>query len=179
MSEPTLQQEIEAQRPATEGTLQQVAKGIPLMGRDPDGKAKMINVDEKGNVKVQLSGTKVVFRPVDGVAIADTEVRNYEVDVKGISDIMILAYSTLNQPVTITVDDKAGVPLKLWDTNTNTFKYVGSITLPAYADLVLLTSHPEVEFVKRYSGETFTLRIKCDTAPTYGSLTIRVTGVRV
>ena len=57
MSEPTLQQEIEALRPATEGTLQQVAKGVPLMGRDPDGKAKMINVDENGNVKVQLKGS--------------------------------------------------------------------------------------------------------------------------
>ena len=27
------------------------------MGRDPDGKAKMINVDEHGNVKVQLTGS--------------------------------------------------------------------------------------------------------------------------
>lgn len=33
-----------------------MAKGIPLMGRGPDGKAKMINVDEHGNVKVQQSG---------------------------------------------------------------------------------------------------------------------------
>jgi hypothetical protein len=33
-----------------------MAKGVPLMGRDPDGKAKIINVDENGNVKVQLSG---------------------------------------------------------------------------------------------------------------------------
>jgi hypothetical protein len=33
-----------------------MAKGIPLMGRGPDGRAKMINVDENGNVKVQLSG---------------------------------------------------------------------------------------------------------------------------
>ena len=37
-----------------------MAKGIPLMGRDPDGKAKMINVDENGNVIVQQSGTKVL-----------------------------------------------------------------------------------------------------------------------
>jgi len=45
-----------------------MAKGIPLMGRDPDGKAKMINVDENGNVKVQLSGTKVVeSAPVTGI----------------------------------------------------------------------------------------------------------------
>ena len=34
-----------------------MAKGIPLMGRDPDGKAKIINVDENGNVIVQQSGT--------------------------------------------------------------------------------------------------------------------------
>ena len=38
-----------------------MAKGIPLMGRDPDGKAKMINVDENGNVKVQQSGTNVTI----------------------------------------------------------------------------------------------------------------------
>ena len=38
-----------------------MAKGIPLMGRDPDGKAKIINVDENGNVKVQLSGNKVLL----------------------------------------------------------------------------------------------------------------------
>ena len=31
-------------------------KGIPLMGRGPDGKAKIINVDENGNVKVQQVG---------------------------------------------------------------------------------------------------------------------------
>ena len=36
-----------------------MAKGIPLMGRGPDDKAKIINVDENGNVKVQLSGTFV------------------------------------------------------------------------------------------------------------------------
>ena len=41
-----------------------MAKGIPLMGRDPDGKAKMINVDENGNVKVQQSGTNVVKQEV-------------------------------------------------------------------------------------------------------------------
>jgi len=45
-----------------------MAKGIPLMGRGPDGKAKIINVDENGNVKVQLSGTKVVeSAPVTGI----------------------------------------------------------------------------------------------------------------
>jgi len=39
-----------------------MAKGIPLMGRDPDGKAKVINVDENGNVKVQLKGSNLALR---------------------------------------------------------------------------------------------------------------------
>lgn len=34
-----------------------MAKGIPLMGRGPDGKAKIINVDENGNLKIQQVGT--------------------------------------------------------------------------------------------------------------------------
>jgi hypothetical protein len=38
-----------------------MAKGIPLMGRGPDGKAKIINVDENGNVKVQQVGTLPVI----------------------------------------------------------------------------------------------------------------------
>ena len=38
-----------------------MAKGIPLMGRDPDGKAKIINVDENGNVKAQQVGNDVVI----------------------------------------------------------------------------------------------------------------------
>ena len=49
-----------------------MAKGIPLMGRGPDGKAKMINVDENGNVKVQQSGTKSVTTEIllDAVSVA-------------------------------------------------------------------------------------------------------------
>ena len=47
MSESTLQQEIEARRPATEGTLRQMAS------------VYIDSVDENGNVKVQLSGSLV------------------------------------------------------------------------------------------------------------------------
>ena len=47
-----------------------MAKGIPLMGRDPDGKAKMINVDENGNAKVQLSGTVVETFNMTNIVLA-------------------------------------------------------------------------------------------------------------
>jgi len=46
-----------------------MAKGIPLMGRDPDGKAKMINVDENGNVIVQQSGA-ITAEDIEGNPIA-------------------------------------------------------------------------------------------------------------
>ena len=47
-----------------------MAKGIPLMGRDPDGKAKIINVDENGNVKVQQSGTIVSAQSYGSMEVA-------------------------------------------------------------------------------------------------------------
>src|SRR5690606_9556773 len=46
-----------------------MAKGIPLMGRDPDGKAKIINVDENGNVIVQQSGTMAVNLLANAISI--------------------------------------------------------------------------------------------------------------
>lgn len=36
-----------------------MAKGIPVIGRDPSGQAKIVNVDKDGNLKVQVSGTFV------------------------------------------------------------------------------------------------------------------------
>ena len=59
-------------------------KGIPLMGRDPDGEAKIINVDENGNVKVQQSGTSVThelgsgaFAQVVGETVGGRESSNF------------------------------------------------------------------------------------------------------
>ena len=49
-----------------------MAKGVPLMGRDPDGKAKMINVDENGNVKVQQSGDIVVDTLYDAITLLNS-----------------------------------------------------------------------------------------------------------
>lgn len=36
-----------------------MSKGIPVIGRDPNGKAKIVNVDEHGNLKVAQYGTIV------------------------------------------------------------------------------------------------------------------------
>jgi len=34
-----------------------MAKGVPILGKDPLGEAKYANVTESGDLKVQLSGT--------------------------------------------------------------------------------------------------------------------------
>ena len=33
-----------------------MAKGVPILGKDPSGKAKYANVTESGDLRVQLSG---------------------------------------------------------------------------------------------------------------------------
>lgn len=38
-----------------------MAKGVPILGKDPLGKAKYANVTESGDLRVQLSGTDVEF----------------------------------------------------------------------------------------------------------------------
>ena len=54
-------------------------KGIPLMGRGPDGKAKIINVDENGNVKVHQSGTIVKIVSYTLPATAGGAITNLEI----------------------------------------------------------------------------------------------------
>jgi len=64
-----------------------MAKGIPLMGRDPDGKAKMINVDENGNVKVQQSGASLEVVMPRGILCSNSTLYRFNVPagVKGLS----------------------------------------------------------------------------------------------
>jgi hypothetical protein len=38
-----------------------MAKGVPILGKDPLGKAKYANVTESGDLRVQLSGNDVVI----------------------------------------------------------------------------------------------------------------------
>ena len=76
-----------------------MAKGIPLMGRGPDGKAKIINVDENGNVKVQLSGTKSVTHEVllDAVSVAPlASTGQINLNVTNEKKVVLLVWNDLN-----------------------------------------------------------------------------------
>jgi len=55
-----------------------MAKGVPILGKDPSGKAKYANVTESGDLKVQLSGTKVLHVTfVNAVAFTTDASTNY------------------------------------------------------------------------------------------------------
>ncbi|HHW90726.1 MAG TPA: hypothetical protein GX745_07495 [Clostridiales bacterium] len=76
-----------------------MAKGVPLMGRDPDGKAKIINVDENGNVKVQLSGTKSVTREVlmDAVSVApSSQTGQINLNITNEKKVVLLVWNDLD-----------------------------------------------------------------------------------
>ena len=80
-----------------------MAKGIPLMGRDPDGKAKIINVDENGNVKVQLSGTIVPIIGRDSISLASGEILSLAVDVRGLGTKFALSGRVGHTDVELTI----------------------------------------------------------------------------
>lgn len=133
-----------------------------------------------GDQKVQLSGTKTILRPLNSVAIADTVAREYKVEVGKMKNLTVIVFSTLNQPVKIRVDGNLGVRLARWDSGTSAFKNTSEITIPVAAGLlVVLTTHPEASFLNQFTDESFVLWVKCDIAPTSGSLTVKVAGVPV
>ena len=101
-----------------------MAKGIPLMGRGPDGKAKIINVDENGNVKVQQSGTRIEEAVWVGLAIADTDSRNKLLDTSRMKNWTLIIVSSLDKPVRIiftTMDGSYGYWIRVWDEEEGKF----------------------------------------------------------
>jgi hypothetical protein len=156
-----------------------MAKGIPLMGRGPDGKAKIINVDENGNVKVQLSGTNVeVVKIMDALAITNTSTTASNlVDLSKYSRGKLVVYSTLGVEFDFWV--QLGSTLSTfvfgddsWDDLSNP-----PIVIPSQAHVrFLINSHPRYrEFFN--SGIT-SLRsvVRCRTAPTQGAVTVEYWG---
>ena len=159
-----------------------MAKGIPLMGRGPDGKAKIINVDENGNVKVQQSGTRIEEAVWVGLAIADTNSRNKLLDTSRMKNWTLMIVSSLDKPVRITfttIDGSYGYWIRVWDEKEGTFtlgaSQVGIVIPPSPSGPIAcnLTNHP---LLKKIQNQNIRLHLKADEPPTSGSITIRLVG---
>jgi len=64
-----------------------MAKGVPILGKDPLGKAKYANVTAEGDLKVQLSGTFLEVVMPRGILNSNSEIYRFDVPagVKGLS----------------------------------------------------------------------------------------------
>ena len=160
-----------------------MAKGIPLMGRDPDGKAKMINVDENGNVIVQQSGTRIEEVVWQGLAIADTSPQTKVVNTSRMKNWTLIVINSLDKPVRIefrTTSGIYGVPIGVWDEEEGEFVFdatdVGIVIPSASPSSVFtcnLTNHP---LLKKIQNQNIRLHLKADEPPTKGSITISLVG---
>ena len=87
-----------------------MAKGIPLMGRGPDGKAKIINVDANGDVEVTLSGTirETKFVPSFELAAGATYEINMSEETADKVALMVLLRLKTGHAVTVNQQYRVG-----------------------------------------------------------------------
>ena len=136
-----------------------MAKGIPLMGRGPDGKAKIINVDENGNVKVQQSGTNISLVKTlysehtdwvywgEGIALAnDTRPR---MDVSMVKDKTIIVHNSSD--VEMRFVHVKGYSAQIGEDAYHELFSISPDNIPAGATMVLdKDAHPELGKMFRY-----------------------------
>jgi hypothetical protein len=82
-----------------------MAKGVPILGKDPLGKAKYANVTESGDLRVQLSGTIIKpFILFNALAITDTarEISPI-IDVRDVKNLRFYIRNTLNADLKVGV----------------------------------------------------------------------------
>ena len=166
-----------------------MAKGIPLMGRDPDGKAKMINVDENGNVKVLQSGTidSLLHSVTSDRMIAEktrfwgetaTTVGGVKsINIRGASQVVVVLENKHDVAVKVTamfLTREAGQALGAMYANA-VYQEGKTTSIPAGASVYL---DKEIYETLGKIGVGLVLRIERDTAPTSGNLRMLVYGRR-
>ena len=99
-----------------------MAKGVPILGKDPLGKAKYANVTESGDLRVQLSGTIVLLEKVRNLTVTPGSTIAFYTGVNlvslGISQILVNgAMSSGAQSATLRIsyrrDDAGGAQTTL------------------------------------------------------------------
>lgn len=173
-----------------------MSKGIPVIGRDPNGKAKIVNVDEHGNLKVAQSGNiagvittyeqtfdelsydnayRMVFGQTqtyrgDGIAFA-----NKAIDISKHRDIVIHIHNDTNVALNTLLVALLPVaePLGQSSAVVNHYKFKNFEALPARARITIDSGDmPGLE--KPYlSMKIYSI---LEDAPTEGKINLIVTG---
>ena len=157
-----------------------MAKGIPLMGRDPDGKAKMINVDENGNVKVQQSGTNVeIVKIFDALAITTTStISSNLISLNRYKTGTFVLYHTLDVELELYPQFGATLNSSIFVNGELVSTHLAPITIPPMSvqGRMILNTHPTYKDVFSSGVHSVRFVVKAKTAPTSGSLTLEYWG---
>ena len=149
-----------------------MAKGIPLMGRGPDDKAKIINVDENGNVKVQLSGRNATsVNAFNALAITDTA-------LKLSGDLPIFRTHPHKAIIVLNSLDNS-VTIRLYSNSVGgDHLTVSGIVVGPHLPRVITAADAEFAMLDVLFSSNINIQIAavCSTAPTSGSLTVTVVG---
>ena len=177
-----------------------MAKGVPLMGRDPDGKAKMINVDANGDVEVTLSGTNMVQGKIfDAYAPTTTDLTwGHTTGVGGdgviplstMKNLELFVECSINVPVEVTF--ALGSPFERgWvvyanyvddQLTTENFKIILTASSSAYYRYHLIQLHPMVQKLTGHGLpgiDSLYVAIKPLEVPTAGSFTLFYRGDKI
>jgi hypothetical protein len=161
-----------------------MAKGIPLMGRDPDGKAKMINVDENGNVKVQQSGTIIKpFILFNALAITDTA-RELSpiIDVRDVKNLRFYIQNTLNAELTVGVyaspisQSSLDALLVYFEDGWKTTYHTGSVITVTDRSGSIVDLGSFYTFLNNLKVSRLQMSLTALTVPTSGSVSVWVVG---
>jgi len=80
-----------------------MAKGVPILGKDPLGKAKYANVTESGDLRVQLSGTVVPIIRDSFTYLASGEILSVVVNVLSLGTKFALSGRVGSTDVELTI----------------------------------------------------------------------------
>jgi len=166
-----------------------MAKGVPILGKDPLGKAKYANVTESGDLKVQLSGTiDSLLYSLTGDQMIEIAVQFFgetvgavskvnSIDISGASEVAVVLENKHDVAVKVTamyLTREARQGLGTGYANT-VYREDKTTSIPAGASVYL---DKEIYATLGKIGVGLVLRIERDTAPTSGELRMLVYGRR-
>ena len=166
-----------------------MAKGVPILGKDPSGEAKYANVTESGDLRVQLSGTinsllhsltsdQMIGNPAqflgETVGMANSAI---SIDISGASEVAVVLENKHDVAVKVTHMCLTRQARQIPGVGFANAVYLEEKTtsIPAGASVYL---DKEIYETLGKIGVGLVLLIERDTAPTSGHLTMLVYGRR-
>ena len=168
-----------------------MAKGVPIQGKDPLGKAKYANVTESGDLRVQLSGTITeVVKVVDALAITTSSTKYITLpSLTRYRDWDLFVTNTLNVECRVGFSDKSSGSIHVMAESGEVVTYNPGHTISGanytvdgtmkgvrLSTLPMTTEIPDPAEYKKLSTVIKRIAIRPLGSPTAGAISITLVG---